>query len=218
MHKYMLFPLVLLAAAVPVGETVAGDATVECISHNYQYNECYAPLRAPQLVYQSSHSACIINKTWGFNPKTSRVWVSEGCSGVFADPGGYHHGQSGTVDSGARQYDQRGHDTGAVVVGALLGALIEGAASSPGKKHTTTNNYTYTQRTGSGYTGCHGVGCLVDNPDYSSDANSPPEPGQSSYSSSRSYDAPPEPGQTEFSDNSPPEPGQSEFSSSSDED
>lgn len=196
MYRSMIFPVVLLAAGVPAGEALAGDATVECMSHNYQYNECYAPLNAPQLVYQSSHSACIVNRTWGFNPATSRIWVSEGCSGVFADPGGYHHGQAGTVDSGARQYDHRGHDGGAVIAGAILGALIEGAASS-GKQHTTSNSSYHTGRSGSGYTGCHGVGCLVDDPDYGS---------------------PPEPGQTTFSDNAPPEPGQTEMSSSSDDD
>lgn len=201
MYKYVILSLALLASGAPAGQAIAGDATVECLSHDYQYNECYAPLRAPQLVYQSSHSACIVNKTWGFNPMTNRIWVSEGCSGVFADPGGYHHGQSGTVDAGARQYDHRGHDTGTVLAGAILGALIEGAASSGGKKHTTTNSYVHTGRTGSGYTGCHGVGCLVDNPDYGSDAGSPPEPGQ-----------------TTFSDNSPPEPGQTEFSGGSDDD
>ncbi len=213
MSKSMIFPLVLLAAGIPADGAFAADATVECISHNYQYNECYAPLQAPQLVYQSSNSACIVNRTWGFNPTTRRIWVSEGCSGVFADPSGYHHGKGGTADSSARQYDHRGHDTGAVVAGAILGALIEGAASS-GKKHTTTNNYVYTSRSSSGYTGCHGIGCLADNPDYSSSGDSPPEPGQTTFSN----DSPPEPGQTTFSDDSPPEPGQTDFSSSSSDD
>ena len=205
MSRFMIVPLMLFAAAIPAGKAVAGDATVECISHNYQYNECYAPLRAPQLVYQSSHSACIVNNTWGFNPATSRIWVSQGCSGVFADPGGYHHGKAGTSDRGARQYDSRGYDSGAVVAGAVLGALIEGAASSSSKKHTTSNNYYYTGRTNSGYSGCHGVGCLVDNPD---------------DSRSSSYDAPPEPGQSTMtsSNDGPPEPGQDSFSGSSDDD
>lgn len=206
MSRYMLVPLMLLAAGIPAGEAIAADATVECMSHNYQYNECYAPLRSPQLVYQSSHSACIVNNTWGFNPATSRIWVSQGCSGVFADPGGYHHGQGGTHDAGARQYDSRGYDSGAVVAGAVLGALIEGAASSSSKKHTTSNHYSYTGSSGSGYTGCHGVGCLVDNPDYSQSRSydAPPEPsrGQPTFSPARSssYDAPPEPGQNSYSE------------------
>lgn len=218
MHRHTILLPVLLAAAIPAGKAIAEDVTVECKSHDYQYNECYAPLDAPQLVYQSSRAACVINRTWGFNPNTSRIWVTEGCAGVFADPGGYHHGESGTADSGARQYGHRGHDAGAVVAGAILGALIEDAASG-NKRHTTTNNYIHTGRTGTGYTGCHGTGCLVDNPDYSSDVSSPPEPGQTSYSSSYSYDDPPEPGQTGYSSSysydDPPEPGQSTFSDDS---
>ncbi|TDK28650.1 DUF3011 domain-containing protein [Luteimonas aestuarii] len=196
MYRNLSILAVLAGGGLLAGNATAADTTVECVSHNYAYNECYAPLSAPQLVYQSSHSACIVNRTWGFNPATRRIWVSEGCSGVFADPGGYHHGQAGSHDEGARHYDERGHDAGAAVAGLILGALIEGAASD--KKHTTSNNYTHTGRTGSGYTGCHGTGCLVDNPD------------------ARSYDAPPEPGQGRFSDDSPPEPGQTEFSSNSD--
>lgn len=196
----------ILAAAVaalawPAAGTLAADGvTVECMSHGYGYNECYAPLEAPQLVYQSSSAACIINRSWGFNPATSRIWVTDGCAGVFADPSGYHHGQAGTVDQGARGYGHRGHDTGALIAGALIGALVEGAASS-GHKHSTTNNYVYTQSTGSGYTGCHGVGCLVDDPDDSfvPSYDEPPEPGQTTFSDSYSDDAPPEPGETEFS-------------------
>ena len=209
-----MYRRVIILAAVLAGggftEATAADATVECMSHDYKYNECYAPLDAPQLVYQSSHSACIVNRTWGCNPATRRILVSDGCSGVFADPGGYHHGQSATVDPGARQYDHRGRDAGAVVAGALVGALIE--SNAHGKRHTTTNNYIYTGSSGSGYTGCHGVGCLVDDPDaYPVD--------------SRTYDDPPEPsyGQPTFtpsSDDGPPEPsyGQPEFSSDSDDD
>lgn len=42
------------------------DDTVECQSRHYQYEECWAgPLSAPQLVYQISNSACIVNRTWG---------------------------------------------------------------------------------------------------------------------------------------------------------
>lgn len=200
----------------------SAQATVECMSHNYQYNECYAPLRAPQLVNQESHASCIVNRTWGFNSKTRRIWVSDGCSGVFADPGGYHHGQAGTFDKGARTYGPRGHDAGVLVAGAVLGAVIAGAGKSDKKRHTTTNSYYYTRNSGSGYTGCHGVGCLVDDPDqkvvddrpqYDKEGN-PNFDTHGNYqgchgigcevdtpdSDSDSSDDPPEPGQTEFSD------------------
>jgi hypothetical protein len=222
-------PVLAIAASLAwIGppSPAAAQTTVECISHNYQYNECYAPLRKPQLIHQQSHASCIVNRTWGFNARTSRIWVSEGCSGVFADPGGYHYGQAGSFDKGARTYDERGHDTGALVAGAVLGAMIEGAATS-GKKsrqHTTTNNYYYTHNSDSGYTGCHGVGCLVDDPEQEVVDDRPQfdKEGNPNFdthgnyigchgvgcevdspdSDSDSSADPPEPGQTTFSDDS----------------
>ncbi|MEZ0472480.1 DUF3011 domain-containing protein [Luteimonas salinilitoris] len=215
--------LAAFLACFGLPSSAAAQATVECISHDYRYSECYAPLEQPQLVYQKSHSACIINKTWGFNPATSRVWVSDGCSGVFADAGGYHHGVAGTADGNARQYDQHGHDAGTLVAGAVLGALIEGAADSRhDRRHTHSNARRYS--TPSGYNGCHGVGCLIDNPDQTVTDDRPQfdregnpnfdtqgnyqgchgigcdvdDPGSDNYGS----DDPPEPGQTEFSDDS----------------
>ena len=88
--------------------------------------------------------------------------MAQGCSGVFANVGGYHHGRGDGFDPGARRYDHRGHDAGAVVAGAVLGALVEGMAQdNHAKHHNTTSNYRYD----GGYNGCHGVGCMVDNPD-----------------------------------------------------
>lgn len=136
--------------------SASAQETVECISHNYQYAECRAPLDRPQLVYQSSGSPCIVNRTWGFNRRTGYIWVSEGCSGVFADVGGYHHGRVNSYDNGARHYDHHGNDGGAVA-GTLFGALLVGAVE--GANHTTSNRHPKP------YDGCHGSGCLVDNPD-----------------------------------------------------
>lgn len=145
-----------------VGEAQAQN-TVECRSRNYQYDECYAgPLSKPQLIHQTSGSPCILNKTWGYNPNSKYVWVAQGCSGVFADVGGYHHGRGDTFDPGARMYDHRGHDVGGAVAGAVLGAIIEGIAEDDKHKHHhTTSNY----HDDGGYNGCHGIGCTVDNPD-----------------------------------------------------
>lgn len=165
MHaKLPVVAVAVILAWIGPPSPAAAQTTVECDSHNYQYNECYAPLEDPQLVHQKSNASCIANRTWGFNPKTSRIWVAKGCSGVFADPGGYHHGQAGTFDEGARTYGPRGHDNGALVVGAILGALITSDSDKKSKQHTTSNNYYYTDRSGSGYTGCHGIGCLADDP------------------------------------------------------
>ena len=178
-----------------VAPQALAQVTVECVSQNYQYNECYAPLQAPQLVYQSSHSACIVNNTWGFNPATRRIWVAQGCSGVFSDPAGYHHGSSGTYDKGAHHYDDRGHGMGALLGAAILAAAVDGAVKSDDRKYSTSNAYHHTRNSGSWYTGCHGVGCLVDDPD----ADAPPEPSQGQPTFRSNDDAPPEPGQSEFS-------------------
>ena len=153
---------VSLVAAAPA----AAQSSVECHSRDYQYTECYAgALSRPQLIHQISSSACILNRSWGYNPRTNYIWVGEGCSGTFADVGGYHHGRGDTWDDNARHYDSRGRDAGAVVGGLVLGAML-GSAVSSGSHHDRNR--------GSGYDGCHGEGCLVTRPDN----DAPPEPGQ----------------------------------------
>ncbi len=158
--------LLAAAAAVVVFLTVPAaqaQSTVECHSRHYQYDECWAgPLKQPQLIHQISGSACILNRSWGYNPKSKYIWVAQGCAGVFADVGGYHHGRGDSFDANARMYDHRGHDLGAVATGAVLGGLIEGMAQDKRNNHRhTTTNYIYRNE----YNGCHGAGCLVDNPD-----------------------------------------------------
>lgn len=143
------------------------QATVECHSRDYQYDECFAgPLRQPQLIHQISGSSCILNRSWGYNPRSRYIWVAQGCSGVFADVGGYHHGRGDGFDQNARMYDHRGHDVGSVVAGAVLGALIEGMADEGEKKH---HHHTSNRHDDGGYNGCHGIGCEVDNPDQAID-------------------------------------------------
>ncbi|SMO36728.1 DUF3011 domain-containing protein [Paracoccus laeviglucosivorans] len=172
--------LILAFAMATGGGLIAvpawAETTIECKSRNYQYDECWAgPVKRPQLIHQISSSSCILNKTWGFNPASNYIWVAQGCEGVFADAGGYHHGRGGHVDANARAYDERGHDVGAAVGGAILGALIEGAAEHHHHKHHHSNAIDTTPQfdkdgnpnfdTHGNYQGCHGMGCLVDNPD-----------------------------------------------------
>jgi Protein of unknown function (DUF3011) len=60
------------------------DETVECRSKGYDYTECVASFRHPQLVQQLSDSECVENRSWGV--KSNRViWVSAGCAAVFAE-------------------------------------------------------------------------------------------------------------------------------------
>ncbi|WP_273728508.1 DUF3011 domain-containing protein [Brucella gallinifaecis] len=161
MLRYVLIASLALGSSWVISDAHA-QATVECQSRHYQYGECWAgPLSKPQLIHQTSGSPCILNRTWGYNPRSKYIWVAQGCSGIFADVGGYHHGRGDTFDPNARMYDHRGHDAGAVVGGAVLGALIEGMAQDQHNRRHTTSNY----RADDGYNGCHGVGCMVDNPD-----------------------------------------------------
>lgn len=160
-----------------IAPAALAQEVVECRSTNYQYNECYARgLSRPQLIHQISSSSCILNRTWGYNPRSGYIWVGEGCSGTFADVGGYHHGRGDTYDSGARHYDSRGNDAGLVVGGAVLGAVL-GSVLSGGDSDDRPRPRPQPRYYPDAYDGCHGSGCLVSNPD------DPPEPanGQSEF-------------------------------------
>ncbi len=163
--RRLLINTVFLVAPLAILPPATAQATIECWSRDYRYNECYAgELSRPQLIHQISGSACIVNRTWGYNPRSGYIWVSEGCSGTFADVGGYHHGRGDTYDEGARHYDARGRDAGALIGGLVLGAILGSAASDDDHERRRPRD--------SGYDGCHGSGCLVTSPD------DPPEPGQ----------------------------------------
>ncbi len=167
-------PPLLLAAvlaggmSLPAPAVAQGGITVECHSVNFKYAECRAPLHAPQLVHQLSNAPCIVNNSWGFNRKTGYLWVADGCAGVFADASGYHYGMRGGSDPGARQYNDRGHDLGAMAAGMMFGAMLNaGASSSHEEHHYTYSNFNSSTNsfTNSNYDGPHGMGALVDNPD-----------------------------------------------------
>lgn len=165
---------VLLGFSCLAGVAMA-QATVECYSHDYQYDECWAgPLDQPQLVHQISSSPCIVNSTWGYNRRSGYIWVAQGCAGVFADVGGYHHGRGDTWDRGARRYNHRGHDVGAVAAGAVIGAIIGAAASGKNETHhhSTTNIHWDSDDK---HSGCHGLGCKVDNPDNGNEIDPRPQ-------------------------------------------
>lgn len=93
MFRYALLAALFFGAPLTSFEAKA-QSTVECQSRNYQYDECWAgPLAKPQLIHQVSGAPCILNRTWGYNPKSKYIWVAQGCQGVFADVSGYHHGR-----------------------------------------------------------------------------------------------------------------------------
>jgi len=74
------------------------DETVECRSKGFDYTECAARFRHPQLVQQLSNSECLENRSWGVK-SNGVIWVSAGCAAVFAD-------------SESRYSNRNGDDTG----------------------------------------------------------------------------------------------------------
>ncbi len=60
------------------------DETVECRSRGFDYTECVASFRRPQLVQQLSNSECAENRSWGVK-SNGVIWVSAGCAAVFAE-------------------------------------------------------------------------------------------------------------------------------------
>jgi len=88
-----IFVIMLLGISAPA--QARHDESVECRSRGYDYAECGAPFRHPQLVQQLSDSECVENRSWGV--KTNGViWVSAGCAAVFAE--------------GEERYSNRGRD------------------------------------------------------------------------------------------------------------
>lgn len=165
------------------------QGVIECRSSDYRYNECYAgDLVQPQLVYQISSSACIVNRTWGFSRNRGVIWVADGCSGRFADVGGYHHGRGDRYDEGSRMYDHRGNDIGAVIGGAVLGAIIAGAVSDSDDDRHHRNADRGAPPPPPGRTEFYRDGSYRGDP--------PPQP--SANPEFRPYNAPPQPGRPEF--------------------
>jgi hypothetical protein len=100
--RSFFFALVNLFAVCTTAHARRDAGTVECHSSDYKYLECPTSFRGAELVRQTSDTACVRNKTWGFNDQTGSVWVSGGCAGEF--------GEAAYVDQGA--YDDGGRDRG----------------------------------------------------------------------------------------------------------
>ena len=71
----------------PPGPVYPG-AQVACESRNYQQEFCPSDQRVARarLIEQRSQAPCIQGRTWGF--QSDGIWVSQGCSAVFALEGG----------------------------------------------------------------------------------------------------------------------------------
>jgi hypothetical protein len=170
----------VIPVAVPGVASVAhAQSALTCSSSGGQYSYCAADTsRGVRLESQFSRSPCIQGRSWGTDPRG--IWVDRGCSGLFAVGG---RGQGGG-----------GH--GAAVIGGMVGAML-GASISAGTSHsytTTTRSFSY-HSSGWGptpqpwtrdggpnfdrlgrYSGPHGLGALVDNPDRDPPASQEADP------------------------------------------
>jgi hypothetical protein len=100
-----IFVIMLLGVSAPA--QARHDETVECRSRGYDYTECGASFRRPQLVQQLSDSECVENRSWGV--KTNGViWVSAGCGAVFAE--GDDRYSNRDRDEGNREDDRDRND------------------------------------------------------------------------------------------------------------
>ena len=85
-----------------------GPQTVSCGSPQHRMLRCAVPgnWRGVRMVQQTSKSACIEGRTWGFD--RGSVWVDRGCGGVFAAAGGWRPGpgwnREFVVSCGSPQY------------------------------------------------------------------------------------------------------------------
>lgn len=88
-----------------------GNQTITCGSPQHRLARCPVPSnwRGVQMVRQTSKSACVEGRSWGYD--RGGVWVNDGCAGVFAagnSGGGWRPGpgwdQNFTVSCGSPQH------------------------------------------------------------------------------------------------------------------
>ena len=99
-----IFVIALLGISAPAW--AHHDETVECRSRGFDYTECVASFRRPQLVQQLSNSECVENRSWGVK-RNGVIWVSAGCAAVFAES---EERYSNPDREDNRDQDNRGRD------------------------------------------------------------------------------------------------------------
>jgi len=76
--------LVVAASLVLLGVPLLASAErISCESRNYQRNYCPTggAIARVRLVEQTSRSACVQGRTWGYD--SNGIWVTQGCAGEF---------------------------------------------------------------------------------------------------------------------------------------
>jgi len=103
--------------------TMAQTGGLTCSSDDGGYRYCRADTQNQvQLTRQISGSRCQLGYSWGYDPRG--IWVDRGCRAQFT----YGRGRS-----------DGGSNTGAVIAGGILGALILGAAVASSKSDNDDN-------------------------------------------------------------------------------
>ena len=66
--------------------SAAGAQSISCESRDYRRQYCpTGPITGAQIISQTSNSACIQGRTWGWD--RNGIWVNQGCAGDFAYQG-----------------------------------------------------------------------------------------------------------------------------------
>jgi hypothetical protein len=113
--------LIGFAALLGVSAAPANaQRTVTCESRHGDYRECRAHFRWAVIVRQNSKSACIRNRTWGYDRDSGRIWVDRGCRAVFAEGARWRRRDDGfnpyrpryqrPEDNGGGYYERRRYD------------------------------------------------------------------------------------------------------------
>ncbi len=125
----------------------AEEKVVTCESNKNRYHYCEHKISGEvKLISQTSKTRCREDENWGFD--THGIWVDKGCSGEFrikSKGGNSHNDHHHTSDSGGDTIAAIG---GALIVGALVGALTSGSdndSSSDDNIKCASTNSKYTR-------------------------------------------------------------------------
>lgn len=159
---------------LPDAAQAAGAKRVVCSSADYRYSYCGVDTRGGvQLTNRLSKSRCQYGRSWGYDG--GGIWVDNGCSAEF-------------LVAGSGRRPSPGDAAAAIIVGGIVGAILD---NNNRHGHHSDNYYPRPQPrrddrwidptpqfdregnpnfdTHGNYQGCHGVGCMVDNPDDTQD-------------------------------------------------